>query len=116
MVRSQDVETVIASVATNCEGKFLAWRHLKAYWPRIHALFGNGSLTMSGLISVVISDFFTDYDYHEVSEFFKNVDVGSGQRALKQSLETIKFNIHWVKQNADVVDRWLVEYLNAHAS
>ncbi|XP_017878860.1 glutamyl aminopeptidase-like isoform X2 [Ceratina calcarata] len=116
MVRSQDVETVIASVATNSEGQFLAWRHLKAYWPQIHALFGNGSLTMGGLISVVISDFFTEYDYHEVSEFFKNVDVGSGRRALEQSLETIKFNIHWVKENADTVDRWLINYLNVHTS
>lgn len=66
-MRSQDVETVIASVASNTEGHFLAWRHMKAYWPQIHALFGNGSLTMGGLISVVISDFFTEYDYQEVS-------------------------------------------------
>ncbi|OAD57971.1 Glutamyl aminopeptidase [Eufriesea mexicana] len=116
MVRSQDVETVIASVATNSEGQFLAWRHLKAYWPQIHVLFGNGSLTMGGLISVVVSDFFTEYDYHEVSEFFKKVDVGSGRRALEQSLETIKFNIHWVKENADVVDRWLINYLNIQTS
>ncbi|XP_033306357.1 endoplasmic reticulum aminopeptidase 2-like isoform X2 [Bombus bifarius] len=116
MVRSQDVETVIASVATNPEGQFLAWRHLKAYWPQIHVLFGNGSLTMGSLISVVISDFFTEYDYHEVSEFFKEVDVGSGRGALEQSLETIKFNIHWVKQNADVVDRWLINYLDSHTS
>ncbi|CAL7945633.1 unnamed protein product [Xylocopa violacea] len=116
MVRSQDVETVIASVASNSEGQFLAWRHLKAYWPEIHALFGNGSLTMGGLISVVVSDFFTEYDYHEVSEFFKKVDVGSGRRALEQSLETIKFNIHWVKENADIVDRWLLNYLSVHTS
>lgn len=72
MVRSQDVETVIASVATNSEGQFLAWRHLKAYWPQIHVLFGNGSLTMGGLISVVVSDFFTEYDYHEVSGKLKS--------------------------------------------
>ncbi|CAK9830592.1 Glutamyl aminopeptidase [Anthophora retusa] len=116
MVRSQDVETVIASVAANSEGQFLAWRHLKAYWPQIHALFGNGSLTMGGLISVVISDFFTEYDYQEISEFFKNVDVGSGQRALEQSLETIKFNIHWIKENAEVVDRWLINYLDINKS
>lgn len=64
MVKSQDMETVIISVATNSDGQFLAWRHLKAYWPQIHVLLGNGSL--SGLISVVVSNFFTEYDYHEV--------------------------------------------------
>lgn len=69
LVRPQDVETVIASVAKNSEGKLLAWRHLKAHWPHIQSLFGNGSLTVGSLINVVTSDFFTDFDYHEVSVF-----------------------------------------------
>ena len=65
-LRPQDVESVIASVAKNSEGKLLAWRHLKAHWPHIQGLLGNGSLTIGGLIHVVTSDFFTEYDYHEV--------------------------------------------------
>ena len=68
MVKSQDMETVIISVASNSDGQFLVWRHLKAYWPQIHVLLGNGSL--SGLISVVVSNFFTEYDYHEVRTFY----------------------------------------------
>lgn len=52
----------------------------------------------------------------QVSEFFKKVDVGSGQRALEQSLETIKFNIHWVKENADIVDQWLMNHSNVETS
>ncbi|KAK2584087.1 hypothetical protein KPH14_006530 [Odynerus spinipes] len=114
-VRPQDVETVIGSVATNPEGQFLAWRHLKAYWHDIQALFGNGTLTMGGLITVVTSNFFTEHDYREVSEFFKKVDVGSGKRALEQSLETIRFNIHWVKNNVDVLDDWLIDYLHVRS-
>lgn len=70
-VRTQDVEAVIASVAKNAEGKFLAWRHLKAFWPQIHALFGNGSLSLGGLIHVVTSEFFTQYDYKEVNPQFQ---------------------------------------------
>ena len=66
-VRPQDVETVIAAVAKNSEGKFLAWRHLKAHWSHIQGIFGNGSMTMGNLINVVTSDFFTEYDYHEVN-------------------------------------------------
>lgn len=58
-VRPQDVETVIGSVASNPEGQFLAWRHLKAY-------FNSSSV--------------------QVSEFFKKVDVGNGKRALEQSV------------------------------
>ncbi|KAI4480304.1 hypothetical protein M0804_010302 [Polistes exclamans] len=114
-VRPQDVETVIGSVASNSEGLFLAWRHLKAYWHDIQALFGNGTLTMGSLISVVTSNFFTEHDYREVTEFFKKVDVGSGKRALDQSLETIRFNIHWVKENVDVLDDWLINFLDVHS-
>ncbi|XP_066598523.1 endoplasmic reticulum aminopeptidase 2-like isoform X2 [Prorops nasuta] len=115
-VRPQDVQAVISSVASNPDGQYLAWRHLKAFWPQIQALFGNGSHTIGGLISTVTSRFFTDYDHREVSEFFKNIDVGSGQRALEQSLETIKFNVHWVKQNADMVDEWLTNFLKNRKS
>ncbi|XP_057336106.1 endoplasmic reticulum aminopeptidase 2-like isoform X2 [Microplitis mediator] len=114
-IKSQDVEAVISAVARNPEGQSLAWRHLKAYWPQFHALFGNGSLTMGTLISTVTSQFFTEYDYQEVSQFFSDVDVGSGQRALEQSLETIRFNIRWVKENADTIDQWLIDYLTDHA-
>ncbi|KAL7295649.1 hypothetical protein TKK_0011007 [Trichogramma kaykai] len=111
-VRPQDVESVIAAVAKNSEGKLLAWRHLKAHWPLIQGLFGNGSLTMGGLIDVVTRDFFTEYDYHEVKEFFKDIDVGSGKRILEQSLEQIKFNMYWVEKNADTIDEWLINYLD----
>lgn len=47
-----------------------------------------------------------------MKEYFKGIDVGSGQRMLDQSLETIKFNIHWVKQNAETIDEWLINYLS----
>ncbi|KAK0159807.1 hypothetical protein PV327_010880 [Microctonus hyperodae] len=109
-VKTQDIEAVISSVARNPEGQFLAWRHLKAYWSQFHTLFGNGSITIGSLISAVISDFFTEYDYEEVTEFFSDVDVGSGQRALEQSLETIRFNIRWVQDNADTIDQWLIDF------
>lgn len=65
-VRPQDVEVVIGAVASNPEGRLLAWRHLKAYWPDLQSILGNGSLTMGGLIYVVTSRFFTEYDLKEV--------------------------------------------------
>lgn len=52
----------------------------------------------------------------QVAEYFKKVEVGSGQRALEQTLETIKLNIHWVKENAETIDQWLLGYLNTKSS
>ncbi|XP_011645641.1 endoplasmic reticulum aminopeptidase 1-like isoform X2 [Pogonomyrmex barbatus] len=111
LLKAQEINTVIASVAANPHGHYLAWRHIKAYWPQIEALYVNESLSISDLILSVVPDFFiTEYDYREVSEFFKQHDVRSGNRTLQQSLEMIKFNIHWVKINAKGMNNWLTKY------
>ncbi|XP_029156919.1 endoplasmic reticulum aminopeptidase 1-like isoform X3 [Nylanderia fulva] len=111
LIKAQDVNTIIGSVAGNPHGHYLAWRHIKAYWPQIEDLYVNESLSISDLIRNVVPDYFiTEYDYHEVSDFFKQHDVRSGKRALQLSLEMIKFNIHWVKINAQSVNDWLVQY------
>ncbi|XP_071654206.1 endoplasmic reticulum aminopeptidase 1 isoform X2 [Temnothorax longispinosus] len=113
LLKAQEVNTVITSVAANPHGYYLAWRHIKAYWPQIEALYINESLSINNLILSVVPDYFiTEYDYCEVSEFFKQHghDVRRGNRTLQQSLERIKFNIHWVKTNAKGVNNWLTEY------
>lgn len=64
---AQEVNTVIKSVAANPHGHYLAWRHIKAYWPQIEALYMNESLSISDLILSVVPDYFiTEYDYREV--------------------------------------------------
>lgn len=35
------------------------------------------------------------------------MDVGSGTRALQQSLELIQLNVHWVKKNEEKIFQWL---------
>lgn len=66
MVKPQDVKIVLAVVAANPEGRLLAWRHLKAYWPSMQQLFGNASFMMGSLISAVTAHLSTPYDYYEV--------------------------------------------------
>ncbi|XP_021919323.1 endoplasmic reticulum aminopeptidase 1-like isoform X2 [Zootermopsis nevadensis] len=111
LVKPQDVKVVLAGVAVNPEGQLLAWRHLKAHWNYLQSMFGNSTYTMGTFISAVTSHFTTEYDYQEVSQFFRPMNVGSGNRALKQSLETIRLNIHWVQRNKDIINNWLNDYL-----
>ncbi|KAJ8936471.1 hypothetical protein NQ314_012334 [Rhamnusium bicolor] len=94
MVKPEDVKVVLAVVAANPEGRLLAWRHLKAYWPTMHSLYGNGTLLMGNLISAV-------------SIYFNGMNVGSATRSLEQSLEIIKLNINWVSQNEEDIYTWL---------
>nr|XP_022900776.1 endoplasmic reticulum aminopeptidase 1-like isoform X2 [Onthophagus taurus] len=110
IVKPQDVKTVLAVVAANPEGRLLAWRHLKAYWPTMQSLFGNSTFMMGSLISAVTAHLSTPYDYYEVSTYFNGMDVGSAARALQQSLETIKLNINWVTHNGPEIYTWLKKY------
>jgi len=109
-VKAQDVKMVFGVVASQgSQGQLLAWRHLKANWDNLQTLFGNGTFTLGGLITAVTSHFSTEYDYKEVSDFFRHIDVGSGTRALEQSLEMIQLNVHWVKNNEAQIYDWLVK-------
>lgn len=66
LIRAQDIGTVVWSVASNENGRHLAWRHIKAYWPNMQSLFGNVSIAMNSLITDVVPYFNTEYDYREV--------------------------------------------------
>lgn len=70
-IKPQDIKVVLATVASNPEGRLMAWRHLKAHWGSLQALFGNGTYSLGGIISAVTSHFSTDYDYREVIFIFK---------------------------------------------
>ncbi|KAJ8985877.1 hypothetical protein NQ317_006251, partial [Molorchus minor] len=107
MVKPEDVKVVLEVVSANPEGRLLAWRHLKAYWPTMHSLYGNGTLLMGSLISAVTAYLSTPYDFYEVSTYFNGMNVGSATRSLEQSLEIIKLNINWVSQNEKDIYTWL---------
>lgn len=111
-IKPQEVRTVLTAVAANPEGRLLAWRHLKAYWPTMQSLFGNATFMMGGLISAVTAHLSTPYDYYEVSTYFNGMNVGSASRALDQSLETIKLNINWVSHNEEEIYTWLQKFSN----
>ncbi|XP_045481382.1 endoplasmic reticulum aminopeptidase 2-like isoform X3 [Harmonia axyridis] len=111
MVKVQDMKTVLAVVASNPEGRLLAWRHLKAYWPTMNSTFGNATFMIGSLISAVTTHLSTPYDLSEVTTYFNGMNVGSATRALEQSIETIKLNVNWVRNNDADIYRWLRNYL-----
>ncbi|CAG9759897.1 unnamed protein product [Ceutorhynchus assimilis] len=111
-IKPEDVKIVLAVVAANPEGKLLAWRHLKAYWPTMHSLFGNSTSMMGSLISAVTAYLSTPYDYYEVTTYFNGMNVESASRALEQSLEIIQLNINWLNKNKEDIYTWLRRKVN----
>jgi len=109
-VRSQDVRTVITEIAANPSGSFLAWRHLRRHWDKYYQLFHRGSFTMGAIIKGVTARFSTSFDLHQVEDFFANRNVGAGDLALKQSIETIKVNVKF----RESVEKSIINWINAH--
>ncbi|XP_076056130.1 endoplasmic reticulum aminopeptidase 1-like [Oratosquilla oratoria] len=106
-IRPQDVLTVLAEVSRNPGGRLSAWRMVRQYWDRISQLFGHGSFTIGAIIKAVTSPFSSSFDLNEVESFFSGVDVGPGERALEQALETIRLHIQWQDHNLQHVTNWL---------
>ena len=40
-------------------------------------------------------------------DFFTGKRVGSGKRALEQSMEQVLINIHWRKTNEETIRNWI---------
>lgn len=111
-IRHQDVLTVLQEVSQNPSGRLPAWRMVRQHWSQIAHLFGHGSFTMGAIIKAITSTFTSAFDLGEVEFFFKDLTVGSGQRALAQALETIRLNIQWHEHNLEDVSQWLSRHLS----
>ncbi|XP_042237280.1 endoplasmic reticulum aminopeptidase 1-like isoform X3 [Homarus americanus] len=111
-IRPQDVMTVLKQVSKNPGGRLSAWRMVRQHWSQISQLFGHGSFTMGAIIKAVTSPFTSSFDLGEVEAFFKDVDVGPGERALAQALETIRLHIQWHEHNLDSLTSWLHQHLS----
>ncbi|KAK3697161.1 hypothetical protein QZH41_003548 [Actinostola sp. cb2023] len=75
--------------------------------------YGSGFFAFGRLISAVTSSFASDYQLNELIAFNeKHKDGGSGSRAMQQSVESVKANIKWLKENEKDVEVWLEKFLN----
>ena len=110
-IRNQDVQSVIAGIAANPSGSQVAWRFVQMHWDELLHQFGAGSFTMGSIIESVIAHFSNEFDYDSVKDFFTGKKVGSGKRALDQSMEKILINIHWRENNEAEIRNWIVTKL-----
>ena len=115
-VRNQDVRNVISSIANNPAGAQVAWRFVQMHWNQLLEQFGAGSFTMGSIIESVISHFSNEFDYESVKTFFTGKRVGSGKRALDQSMEQILVNIHWRKSTESQIRKWIGSKLGRRTS
>jgi aminopeptidase N len=67
LIKPQDLKLVFAVVASNPEGRLLAWRHVRANWRKLQNSLGNSTAALGGLVGTVTSHFSSPYDVEEVA-------------------------------------------------
>ncbi|KAL9985907.1 hypothetical protein ACROYT_G008360 [Oculina patagonica] len=111
-IRSQDSVAVIDSIARNPEGRLIAWKFVQDNYDKLFNRYGKGSFDFSRLIKSNTAHFNTEEMKTQVSQFFAKVDQGSGERAVRQSLESIDTNIKWINNSGIIVYTWLKHFLD----
>ncbi len=97
-VRYHDTIQVIASVAGNRMGRDMAWEFVKESWGELSRRYSDGFFALSRLVGIT-AGFTTRDKLADVEGFFAEHPTPSADRAISQSLETIRLNIAWLDHN-----------------
>ena len=105
-VRSQDTIFVVSGVGSNLKGQELAWDFIKSNWPEFDRRYGSGGFGLMRLVSVC-GNFRTQEKLADVESFFNENPAPAAERTIRQALERIRLNIHWLERNREEVAGWL---------
>ena len=97
-IRLQDTITVVTAVAGNLHGRDLAWSFVKDRWEEFDRRYGGGGFGLMRLVSIC-GAFVDAGKLADVEAFFKEHPVPAAERTIRQSLERIQLNIHWLERN-----------------
>uniref|UniRef100_F7ETK7 Leucyl-cystinyl aminopeptidase n=1 Tax=Xenopus tropicalis TaxID=8364 RepID=F7ETK7_XENTR len=108
LIRSQELPAVLGFISKGSPGYLLAWEFAKQNWDLITQKFMPGSFPIQSIVSTTTYHFSTDTHLNEVIAFFNSTKGKSREMwCVKEAVETIKFNIEWMKNNLDSLKTWL---------
>ena len=108
-VRIQDTISVVTGVASNHRGRDLAWSFIKDNWAEFDRRYGSGGFGLMRLVSVC-GNFTNAEQLADVERFFQEHPTPAAERTIRQAVERIKLNIHWLERNRDEIADWLGNY------
>eukprot|EP00735_Rhodelphis_limneticus_P008874 TRINITY_DN2345_c0_g1::TRINITY_DN2345_c0_g1_i1::g.20748::m.20748 TRINITY_DN2345_c0_g1::TRINITY_DN2345_c0_g1_i1::g.20748 ORF type:complete len:906 (+),score=198.90,sp/Q11011/PSA_MOUSE/37.95/0.0,Peptidase_M1/PF01433.15/1.5e-128,ERAP1_C/PF11838.3/1.4e-36,Peptidase_MA_2/PF13485.1/1.4e-20,DUF2808/PF10989.3/0.054,DUF1570/PF07607.6/0.35,DUF1570/PF07607.6/2.9e+03 TRINITY_DN2345_c0_g1_i1:38-2719(+) len=111
-VRSQDVHHVFGSVGSNPVTRHVAWRFLTHRFKDISDKVQGAGFIWANVVSGVTGGFTDVGMADEIEKFFADAahPVGSGERKLRQALESIRANAARLQRDRAIIPDWL----NAH--
>ena len=93
-VRYRDTIQVVAGVATNRMGRDF----VKENWDEFSRRYSDGLFALSRLVGIT-ARFTTQEKLDDVEGFFDEHPTPAADRAISQSLETVRLNIAWLAHN-----------------
>ncbi|KAG8456356.1 hypothetical protein GDO86_002220 [Hymenochirus boettgeri] len=107
-IRFQDLPAVIGFISRGTPGYLLAWNFVKQNWDTIIQRFMPGSFPIQSIITKTTHQFASEVYLNEVIAFFNSTKWKSSDMwSVKEAVETIKLNIHWIDKNLDALKKWL---------
>ncbi|KAB0798929.1 hypothetical protein PPYR_06809 [Photinus pyralis] len=111
-IRKQDVAKVFGSVVATEIGYYVAKNFLWKRMEDIHNYIGGSSFAVSELIQRLAQQMIYQVDYEELKDFtlkHSNYFIGS-QKAITQSLETVKLQVQWHQTHFETIENILSVY------
>ncbi|KAH8358636.1 hypothetical protein KR093_001495, partial [Drosophila rubida] len=108
IIRRQDYFECIQDIAANPVGESLVWNYFREQWPKLVERFELNDSAL-GTVIVYITAWFASQDkLNEVREFYRKYpESGAGASPRIEAIETIKYNIKWLKENRVSIANWL---------
>ena len=109
-IRKQDGSTVISSVAKNSVGRDLTWNWLRDDWERISSYYNaKSSKTISRVIKTLASNMNSPSMLEDLVKFYEDheSELGSAKKSILSSIQNVKANVRWMKENYDTISNWL---------
>ena len=98
-VRYHDTIQVVAGVAANRMGRDMAWDFVKENWDEFSRRYSDGLFALSRLVGIT-ARFTTQERLDDVEGFFDEHPTPAADRAISQSLETVRLNVAWLPTTA----------------
>jgi len=111
---SQDCNTeeamyMIIGIATNPNGREIAWEFFKNNYSRFDQGSSNRFLWLR-MIKFLIENFNTAAKAMEVELFFRNHRFQGTERIVKQGVESIRINAAWLKRDLEPISKFLNDH------
>ncbi len=97
-VRYHDTIQVVSGVAANRLGRDMAWDFVKENWQEFSRRYSDGLFALSRLVGIT-ARFTTQEKLDDVEGFFDEHPTPAADRAISQSLETVRLNVAWLARN-----------------